>query len=114
MASTEDSAMRPFRFNASDEALADLRRRVAGTKWPSRELVTDASQGVQRATLSELARFFPESARAKVLKSGVLKEARATFTLPPGEDDARPAQKTAIPGAPSRYRQLKGTSRFRM
>jgi zeta-carotene desaturase len=33
-----------------------------------------------------------------VVKSGVLKEARATFTLMPGEDDARPAQKTAIPG----------------
>ena len=58
MASTEDSAIRPFRFNASDEALADLRRRVAGTKWPSRELVTDASQGVQRATMSELARYW--------------------------------------------------------
>jgi zeta-carotene desaturase len=48
--------------------------------------------------LSELARFFPESAQAKVVKSGVLKEARATFTLPPGEDDARPPQKTGIPG----------------
>jgi pimeloyl-ACP methyl ester carboxylesterase len=58
MASTEHSAIRPFRFNASDEALADLRRRVAGTKWPSRELVADASQGVQRATLSELARYW--------------------------------------------------------
>ncbi len=47
---------------------------------------------------SELARFFPEAARATVVKSGVLKEARATFTLMPGEDDARPAQRTAIPG----------------
>jgi len=48
--------------------------------------------------LSELARFFPEAARARVVKSGVLKEARATFTLPPGEDAARLAQTTAIPG----------------
>jgi predicted NAD/FAD-dependent oxidoreductase len=48
--------------------------------------------------LRELRRFFPESARANVIKSGVLKEARATFTVAPGEDDARPAQATAIPG----------------
>ncbi len=49
-------------------------------------------------TLSELARFFPESTRAKVLKSGVLKEAHATFSLPPGEDSARPPQATGLPG----------------
>ncbi|HWB31886.1 MAG TPA: hydroxysqualene dehydroxylase HpnE [Acidobacteriaceae bacterium] len=47
---------------------------------------------------AELARFFPESARAQVVKSGVLKEARATFAVAPGEDDARPEQRTAIPG----------------
>jgi pimeloyl-ACP methyl ester carboxylesterase len=58
MATTEANAIRPFRFNASDEALADLRRRVAATKWPSQELVTDASQGVQRATMRELARYW--------------------------------------------------------
>ncbi len=54
----EGDAIRPFRFNASDAALADLRRRVAATKWPSQELVTDASQGVQLATLRELARYW--------------------------------------------------------
>ena len=54
----DDTAIRPFRFNASDEALADLRRRIAATKWPSRELVTDASQGVQLATMRELARYW--------------------------------------------------------
>jgi pimeloyl-ACP methyl ester carboxylesterase len=53
-----DIAIRPFKFHASDEALADLRRRIAATKWPSRELVTDASQGVQLATLRELARYW--------------------------------------------------------
>src|ERR1700676_130675 len=58
MAKVEDSAVRPFRFHASDEALADLRRRIAGTKWPSRELVTDASQGVQLQTMRELARYW--------------------------------------------------------
>jgi pimeloyl-ACP methyl ester carboxylesterase len=53
-----DNAIRPFRFNASDEALADLRRRIAATKWPSRELVTDASQGVQLETMHELTHYW--------------------------------------------------------
>src|SRR5205823_2128462 len=35
--------IRPFKFHASDQSLADLRRRIAATKWPSPELVTDAS-----------------------------------------------------------------------
>ena len=55
---SEDSSIRPFKFHASDEALADLRRRIAATKWPSQELVTDASQGVQLATMRELARYW--------------------------------------------------------
>jgi pimeloyl-ACP methyl ester carboxylesterase len=54
----EDNAIRPFRFDASDEALADLRRRIAATKWPSREEVTDATQGVQLATIQSLARYW--------------------------------------------------------
>jgi pimeloyl-ACP methyl ester carboxylesterase len=53
-----DTSIRPFKFHASDEALADLRRRIAATKWPSRELVTDASQGVQLAAMRELARYW--------------------------------------------------------
>jgi pimeloyl-ACP methyl ester carboxylesterase len=52
------AAIRPFHFHASDEALADLRRRIAATKWPSRETVTDGSQGVQLATMRELARYW--------------------------------------------------------
>jgi pimeloyl-ACP methyl ester carboxylesterase len=52
----DDKSIRPFQFHAPDEALADLRRRVAATKWPPRELVTDGSQGVQLATMRELAR----------------------------------------------------------
>jgi pimeloyl-ACP methyl ester carboxylesterase len=58
MGKVEDNAIRPFRFHASDEALADLRRRTAATKWPSQELVSDASQGVQLATMRELARYW--------------------------------------------------------
>jgi pimeloyl-ACP methyl ester carboxylesterase len=55
---TGDTSIRPFQFRASDEALADLRRRIAATKWPQRETVTDATQGVQLATMRELARYW--------------------------------------------------------
>ncbi|HEX6542322.1 MAG TPA: epoxide hydrolase N-terminal domain-containing protein, partial [Ktedonobacterales bacterium] len=50
--------VRPFSFTASDEALADLRRRINATQWPERETVTDASQGVQLGTMRELARYW--------------------------------------------------------
>ena len=56
--SATDSAIRPFHFHASDEALADLRRRIAATNWPDGELVHDASQGVQLATMRQLARYW--------------------------------------------------------
>ena len=48
--------------------------------------------------LAELQRFFPEAGRAKLLKSGILKEARATFSVTPGLDSVRPAQATDIKG----------------
>jgi pimeloyl-ACP methyl ester carboxylesterase len=50
--------IRPFSFTASDEALADLRRRVAATIWPDKETVADASQGVPLATMRQLARYW--------------------------------------------------------
>jgi pimeloyl-ACP methyl ester carboxylesterase len=50
--------VRPFHVDIPDEALDDLRRRIAAARWPSRELVTDRSQGVQLATLQELARYW--------------------------------------------------------
>jgi pimeloyl-ACP methyl ester carboxylesterase len=53
-----DPSIRPFTFHASDEALTDLRRRIAATKWPSRERVKDPSQGVQLATMQKLARYW--------------------------------------------------------
>jgi pimeloyl-ACP methyl ester carboxylesterase len=55
---TDPNAIRPLRFTASKEALDDLRRRVNATKWPERETVTDASQGVQLATIQALARYW--------------------------------------------------------
>jgi pimeloyl-ACP methyl ester carboxylesterase len=48
----------PFQVEIPDEALDDLRRRIAATRWPSKELVGDRSQGVQLATLQELARYW--------------------------------------------------------
>src|SRR3954447_17592213 len=48
--------IRPFRVDAPDEALVDLRRRIAATQWPESETVADSSQGVQLATMRELAR----------------------------------------------------------
>jgi pimeloyl-ACP methyl ester carboxylesterase len=57
-AATSDTSVRPFQVNVPDEAIDDLRRRIAATRWPSRELVADRSQGVQLATLQELARYW--------------------------------------------------------
>lgn len=54
----ESNDIRPFRFTASKEALDDLRRRINATKWPERETVTDASQGVQLATIQSLAHYW--------------------------------------------------------
>ena len=51
-------AIRPFRVEIPEQALDELRRRIAATRWPSKELVTDRSQGVQLATLQELARYW--------------------------------------------------------
>jgi pimeloyl-ACP methyl ester carboxylesterase len=57
-AAAEDDSIRPFRVNISEERLADLRRRVAATKWPERETVGDATQGVQLATMQKLAHYW--------------------------------------------------------
>jgi pimeloyl-ACP methyl ester carboxylesterase len=57
-AAAEGAAIRPFRFNAPEEQLADLRRRIAATRWPDRETVMDETQGVQLATIQKLARYW--------------------------------------------------------
>ena len=53
-----ETEIRPFRVDMPDEAIADLRRRIAATRSPSKELVPDRSQGVQLATIQELARYW--------------------------------------------------------
>jgi pimeloyl-ACP methyl ester carboxylesterase len=55
---TSPTAVRPFSFSVSEEDLVDLRRRIAATRWPEKETVADASQGVQFATMQKLARYW--------------------------------------------------------
>src|ERR671924_1649613 len=50
--------IRPFHVDVPEEDLDDLRQRVAATRWPSKELVGDRSQGVQLATVQALARYW--------------------------------------------------------
>src|SRR4051794_23196252 len=52
------TAIRPVRIEFPEEQLAELRRRVAATRWPSRELVADRSQGVQLATVQAMGRYW--------------------------------------------------------
>ena len=54
----DDTSIRPFHINIPEADVADLRRRVAATKWPERECVTDATQGVQLATTQKLAQYW--------------------------------------------------------
>ena len=55
---TDQTAIRPFRVEVPEAELTELRRRINATRWPERETVTDASQGVQLATIQALARYW--------------------------------------------------------
>src|SRR5881628_3409963 len=55
---SDKTAIRPFQVNVPEAELRELRRRINATKWPERETVTDASQGVQLATIQALARYW--------------------------------------------------------
>ena len=52
---SDKTAVRPFKVNVPETGLTELRRRIKATKWPERETVMDASQGVQLATTQALA-----------------------------------------------------------
>src|SRR5918992_350433 len=54
----EGVEVRPFSIDVPEEDLDELRRRIAATRWPTKELVEDRSQGVQLATMQELARYW--------------------------------------------------------
>jgi pimeloyl-ACP methyl ester carboxylesterase len=58
MSTTVETEIRPFHVEIPENELAELRRRIAATRWPSQELVADRSQGVQLATLQALARYW--------------------------------------------------------
>ncbi|MER5996407.1 epoxide hydrolase family protein [Streptomyces viridosporus] len=53
-----ETQVRPFRVTVPEEAVADLRRRIAATRWPEKETVADQSQGVQLETIQQLARYW--------------------------------------------------------
>ena len=57
-AAATNDALRPFRITVPEEALVDLRRRLAATRWPDKETVADESQGVQLATMQQLAEYW--------------------------------------------------------
>jgi len=57
-AENNDTAIRPFRVKVPEGDLADLRRRIAATRWPDKETVTDRSQGAPLAKLQALARYW--------------------------------------------------------
>ncbi len=57
-AASGSTAIRPFHIKTSQEAIIDLRKRINATKFPERETVADASQGVQLATIQKLARYW--------------------------------------------------------
>jgi pimeloyl-ACP methyl ester carboxylesterase len=54
----DDTSIRPFRADVAEEAIADLRRRIAATRWPDRETVDDRSQGAQLAKVQELVTYW--------------------------------------------------------
>ena len=58
--SRDTAAIRPFTVDVPQASIDDLRRRVAAVRWPSQELVTDRSQGVQSATMQALARYWTD------------------------------------------------------
>ena len=56
--STDTGTIRPFKVHVPEAELTELRKRINATKWPERETVTDATQGVQLATTQALARYW--------------------------------------------------------
>jgi len=57
-AAHSDGSVRPLNISFSDEQLDDLRRRVAATRWPDKEIVADDTQGVRLATIQKLAQYW--------------------------------------------------------
>ena len=62
--------IKPFNVEVSEEQIDDLRRRIAATRWPTKELVDDRSQGVQLAPLKELARYWARTTTSEGSRRG--------------------------------------------
>ena len=57
----DDPSIRPFAYRASDEELAELKRRIKATRWPEAETVADATQGVRLGTMLKVAEYWETS-----------------------------------------------------
>ena len=55
---SSETEIRPFRVDVPEEEVAELRRRIAATRWPERETVTDDSQGVPLTLMQDLASYW--------------------------------------------------------
>ena len=66
---TDGGAIRSFHIDVPQEAVDDMRRRVAATRWPDRETVDDDSQGVPLATMRELARYWATDYEWRAMRS---------------------------------------------
>jgi pimeloyl-ACP methyl ester carboxylesterase len=73
--------IRPFHVNIPEEALEDLRRRIAAVRWPSKELVPDRSQGVQLATMQQLARYWTSDYDMRSIEARLNELAQFTTTI---------------------------------
>jgi Epoxide hydrolase N terminus len=65
----DETAIHPFHYHASDSSLADLRKRIANTRWPDKETVSDRSQGNQLATLQEIIHYWGTKATTRFHQS---------------------------------------------
>jgi Epoxide hydrolase N terminus len=63
----ENGSIRPFRVYIPEDQLIDLRCRIAATRWPEREMVSDESHGVQLPTMHELARYWETDEKVMML-----------------------------------------------
>ena len=77
------TAIRPFHVEFSEERIDDLRRRIAATRWPSKELVDERSQGVQLAAAQALARYWLDEydfgrVEARLNAAAAVRDSRST------------------------------------
>ena len=96
IAAAPSDALRPFTVDVSVADLDDLRRRVASTRWPDKETVSDATQGVQLATIQKLAAYWATEyewskmqARLDALPQFITDDRRARHPLHPCPLEAR-------------------------